>query len=576
MKRNEIKFWLYLFLLNSLLFLPGYLFNSNTSNFIPYRGFIEGSLYERFKYLIVRDNYDVFRISVDLFLLVFLYYFLRNRIGSGIYGLIAGIYYAIILYFLTYYNAFEKIFLITPMMYNDLAMLKLGFFNSGGASFLKSSGIILALIAFSVGLILAVKKLIHFTSLLQLGIYSKTIMAVLAVLLLFSTGKSGLTPELNQTFHEAFVMIFNNCRSSVEAYKNLKNFIVPEFNKQLDYNNFTLSEKPDLYLIFIESYGKILYQREEFRKTYLHCLDSCALTLTQHGWNAVSNFSVSPVSGGKSWISYTSVMFGYNIRNQGTYNALLKDPQMSGYDNIFQVLRHKGYVTFRLNAMPQNPKIKIPWEIYSRFYSVDKWIHFTDMNYKGRLYGFGPSPPDQFSINFADEYLKRTYSGPFAMFFITQTTHNPFFAPDSLLQDWHRLREIQNSGSFHASVFFKKPKSSDYLRAVCYDIKALTQFINSKADRNAIFILIGDHQPPVISGRQDGFETPIHIISRNKEFTEAFLQYGFQKGMEITGDSPIHHEGVYSMFMLEFVRAYGKEYGRLPEYMPFGLNPIAP
>ncbi len=577
MKRNEIKFWLLLFLLNSLLFLPGYLFNASTSSFFPYHGFTEGSLYERFKYLFVRQNYDVFRISVDLFVLVFLYYLLKSRISAGLFGWIAGIYYAFMLYFLIYYTAFEKIFLIPPVIYNDLSMLKLGLFNSGGGSFLKSAGIILMLTAFSFGLILMVKRLIYYTYELKPGIYSKCIAGVVAVLLFFNTVKSGFTPELNQAFHEALVMIIDNGRSSAQAYSNLRNFNVDDMNGMLDLKQFKLAKKPDLYLIFIESYGKLLYQHVSCRKPYFDCLENCISRLNHNGWHAVSNFSVSPVSGGKSWISYTSVMFGYNVRNQGTYNSMLKNQDIIKYDHIFSVLRQKGYMTFRLNAIPHNPEIKVPWDTYSGFYSIDKWIQFTDMNYKGRLYGFGPSPPDQFSINFAVDYIRSTTHGPFALFFITQTTHNPFYAPDSMAEDWHMLQDETDHAESHASVFLKKPKEKDYVKAICYDLRVLSRFITEKADSNAIFILIGDHQPPLITGRQDGFETPVHIISRKHEFTDAFLQYGFQRGLQVSeGDNPIRHEGFYSMFMREFVRVYGQDFNSLPQYMPFGIKPAVP
>ncbi len=118
-------------------------------------------------------------------------------------------------------------------------------------------------------------------------------------------------------------------------------------------------------------------------------------------------FSTSPVSGGQSWVSYTSVLFGYNIRNQGTFNSLLKNPAMDHYDNLFRVLSQNGYKTFRLNAIPQASNLEVPWEIYSRFYSIDKWINFSDLNYSGKLYGFGPSPPDQYSINFAGRYINQ-------------------------------------------------------------------------------------------------------------------------------------------------------------------------
>jgi hypothetical protein len=335
----------------------------------------------------------------------------------------------------------------------------------------------------------------------------------------------------------------------------------------------SLKLKPDIYLLFVESYGKLLYENRILRNPYLSSMDSCEKVLLLNGMNAATGFSTSPVSGGQSWVSYTSVMFGYNIRNQGTFNSLLKNPAMVRYNNIFRVLNQNGYKTYRLNAMPPASNLEIPWETYSRFYSIDKWINFSDLNYTGRLYGFGPSPPDQYSLNFAGQFIEKEGRGPRALFFITQTTHNPFYCPDSLVRDWRTLNGEPDSVSFHASVFLKKPSIKDYAKAVHYDISALVQFITQVPDSNAIFILVGDHQPPVITGLNDGFETPVHIISRNREFTRSFLQFGFREGMRADERAkPIRHEGIYSMFMHEFVRFYGTDHSKLPVYRPYGIT----
>jgi hypothetical protein len=403
--------------------------------------------------------------------------------------------------------------------------------------------------------------------------YSQLAIIILAVLIVINTLKSGLTYSSNQAFQETFALVGSDIKSSAEAGKSLRHFNVDRINSYMNFRNISLKSKPDIYLFFVESYGKLLYESPELRGPYLKCMDSCESVLLRNGMSVSTGFSTSPVSGGQSWVSYSTVMFGYNIRNQGTFNSLLKNPGMAHYDNLFRVLNHNGYKTYRLNAMPQASTLEVPWETYSRFYSIDKWINFPDLDYTGRLYGFGPSPPDQYSLNFAGRYINSNSAGPHALFFITQTTHNPFYSPDSLASDWQSLNGQPDSETFHASVFLKKPRISDYAKAVHYDISALVQFITQVPDSNAVFILIGDHQPPVITGAHDGFETPIHIISRNKDFTRTFMQFGLREGMIADEKAiPIRHEGIYSMFMREFVRFYGTDQSHLPEYQPYGIQ----
>jgi len=573
MRRNEISFWLLFLVLNFLFFLPGYLVNTGTSSFFPVQGFLQGSVYERIKTIFVRSNYDIFRLSVDLFLVVMVYYMLRKKIRPGFYGWFAGIYYVITLAYITYYVSFEKLYLIPPVSYNDITLLKLGIVNILNGHWMKTAVMILLVSSVAYGLIWLVTRMIRMLHKLEWGIISKSLIIILVISILINTVKSGLTYTSNQAFQESFALIGTGVKSSADARKNLLNFNVDGINRLMNYQGLNLKSKPDIYVLFIESYGKLLYDNEILRAPYLRCMDSCETVLLGKGWNVASGFSTSPVSGGQSWISYSTVMFGYNVRNQGTFNSLLKIPDMARYNNLFRVLKQNGYKTYRLNAMPQAPNLEVPWDTYSNFYSIDKWINFSDLNYTGRLYGFGPSPPDQYSIHFAGRYMEQNSPGPHALFFITQTTHNPFYSPVSLASDWQSLNEDKDSTAVHASVFLKKPKISDYAKAVRYDLSAMVQFITQIPDSNAIFLLIGDHQPPVITNAGDGFETPVHIISRNSKFTENFGQYGFKKGMRADEKaSPVRHEGIYSMFMREFVRLHGMDHSKLPGYLPYGIQ----
>lgn len=573
MHRNEIRFWILFLTLNFLFFLPGYLINAGSSSFLPVQGFLHGSLYERLKTLFVRSNYDIFRLSVDLYLIAVIYYLLRKHLRPAWFGWLAGIYFVISFAFLAYYVAFEKIYLIPPVIYNDISLLRLGFLNIMDGQWLKAAGIIMLLLAFAYGLIWLVRYMIRMLHISTWTNYSKSVMIILGILILVNTLKSGFTYTSNQAFQETFALAAFNIKSSAEARKSLMHFNVDRINALMNYKQLSIGPKPDIYLLFIESYGKLLYENSELRGPYLKCMDSCEAELLRMGISAATGFSTSPVSGGQSWVSYTSVMFGYNIGNQGTFNSLLKNPAMARYDNLFRVLNYNGYITYRLNAMPQASNLEVPWETYSRFYSIDQWINFPDLKYKGRLYGFGPSPPDQYSINFAGRYIHNNSPGPRALFFITQTTHNPFYCPDSLAHDWQSLNDQADSVSFHASVFLKKPRITDYAKAVHYDLSALIQFITRIPDSSAIFILIGDHQPPMITGANEGFETPVHIISRNREFIRSFTQFGFREGMKADeGAIPVRHEGIYSMFMREFVRFYGTDPSHLPEYRPFGIK----
>jgi hypothetical protein len=96
-------------------------------------------------------------------------------------------------------------------------------------------------------------------------------------------------------------------------------------------------------------------------------------------------------------------------------------------------------------------------------------------------------------------------------------------------------------------------------------------------DENSLFVLIGDHQPPQVSRRADGWETPVHIVSRDADLIDAFAEYGFGPGLEVQPVEPtLRHEGIYSLFMRVLLSQYGADQTSLPEYLPNGADRSPP
>ena len=164
---------------------------------------------------------------------------------------------------------------------------------------------------------------------------------------------------------------------------------------------------------------------------------------------------------------------------------------------------------------------------------------------------------------------------PKFLFFITQNSHIPFTPPDSLVQDWHTLN-VPVGTTDQESEFITRPSPEKYLESECYEIRLMTRFITSFKNKNAVFILIGDHQPPMLTTENDGFETPVHIISGDPAFIAGFKEYGFVEGLQSDSVQKIRHEALYSLLLRELVRNYGQDTLHLPRYFPEGLNVIKP
>ena len=78
---EELKFWLTLLLFNVLLFVPLYVLSLDDSTFLPlFSGVESGNIYSYFKYIFIRANKDVFRLSADFVLVSLLIVFLLSDV----------------------------------------------------------------------------------------------------------------------------------------------------------------------------------------------------------------------------------------------------------------------------------------------------------------------------------------------------------------------------------------------------------------------------------------------------------------------------------------------------------------
>lgn len=66
-------------------------------------------------------------------------------------------------------------------------------------------------------------------------------------------------------------------------------------------------------LVFVESYGSVLYKRPDYALAYTALLDELQSALTADGWHTASALSEAPTWGGGSWMAYTSALFGLRI-----------------------------------------------------------------------------------------------------------------------------------------------------------------------------------------------------------------------------------------------------------------------
>jgi len=565
------NFWIWFFLLNLLFFIPLYLLHFKETDFFPRKGFKELTTKRKFGFPFFRRNYDLFRVNGDFALGSLLVYLLPNNFSIAI--LIAL--FLIGLIYQIYHYAIAKIYVVKPVLYNDLTIIKSGidiFYYPHKILF--SLGILLLL-----GLLFGLGYLVfYYASVIQnlsLSLVELGLITGLGILGLYLSYRYKREEYAAIAFPSPILRLWNNLSQSIIAHKFLSSVKDQPFEQFNLYDDLKLEQRPNIIVLAIESYGSVVFNKKDTKDYYQKILEKSETSLTENGWHIGSNLSTSPILGGGSWMSYSSMEYGLKIDNLGLFNTLFYHKPFLKYKSLYANLQSKGYTSYRLNAMGGFQDLKINWEQMCAFHAADHFLRFKDLDYDGKLFGMGNTPPDQYSLNKAFEIIKEKQTTPFSLFFVTHNSHFWFETPTVMAEHW---KDTNNQDlDFLKIVKDRNNVEKNYQAAIKYQFEFITDFITNQLDDDTIVLLYGDHQPPMIPTKEDGLETPVHIISKNKKFVEGFSEYGFEEGMLIRDlkNNNLRHEGIYSMFMRELYRHYSSE-KELPPYLPEGINLVKP
>ena len=240
-----------------------------------------------------------------------------------------------------------------------------------------------------------------------------------------------------------------------------------------------LQEKPNVYFIFLEAYGSVVSLGRELGPRYDSLLSTLEPVIQEKGWHCSSNYSISPVIGGRSWLSFSSVMAGIELRDHVIYNDLIHNYKT--YPHLIEYFNRQGYESSRMNTFKGNEKteILISYEALDSFWKFDNRYGFKDFPYKGYDYDVFGGIPDQYALGYFQDSL-RNAAKPSFMFFITMNSHGPWFEPAPLLEDWRALDSIKVSphGKWHAQFGMNIER---YYKCMEYQLKMSVDFITEKS-----------------------------------------------------------------------------------------------
>ena len=580
-KYPNLIFWISYLTLNSFLFLPLYLLNQDSTSFLPFSTLAANDPFEASERLLLwRNNLDIFRLNAEILLLVTLWVYLgwlRRSPARWLFRWLFSLIYALALSYSLYESVMLSMYQTDPVFYSHFQLaldglpvvfrhlqVPLGLYGVVGLGFVAGLIIIGKLIGTLIGGV-AVERLNRWSK------GSLALLACLAVVSVVAQRETLASPKM--AVNSFAYKLRQNIVDSITLREQINTYDDTVAQNTYNYAGHELLRKPKIYLIFVESYGSVLYKRPDYRQAYRELLDELQAQLQENDWHVASALSEAPTWGGGSWMSYTGTLFGLRIDTHPQYLSLREKYQSVTYPDLGHYLKSQGYEYVRLSSLAADLNEE-EWDQLKNLYGTDRWPNYDDLDFKGSHFGWGPSPPDQYVLFYAHDTILNELNKPFFFFFVTQNSHYPWIPLPVVVDDWRTLNEPQDLADiFEPGAISHQVKRQNYLNSINYELRFLTDYIIKSGQDDSIFILIGDHQPQQVSRRSDSFDTPVHILSQDPALVDAFLNYGFESGLAVEqATATLRHEGFYSMFMRVLLAEYGQGIRALPDYLPEGIT----
>lgn len=284
----------------------------------------------------------------------------------------------------------------------------------------------------------------------------------------------------------------------------------------------------DVYMIMLESVGAITYDDAHAARTLGPSRERFAADIAASGRHVVTAFFRSPTFAGGSDLAQLGVLSGIDLSDPMRHDLLLTTQRPT----LISLFKAQGYQTFGLYPA-------LNWEWPERaFYGFDVFIERRDLGYTGPAMGFWELPDQFTAARFEKIHPRDNGAPPRFVFFPTITCHLPFSPVPPYQAEWSRVLSAQpfDEDETHQTLA-QKPNwlnmAPDYLRMVNYTYQWLGAYFRQPEPREAIYVLIGDHQPAAsITGEGASWDVPVHIVSRDSKLLGRFIEQGFRPGME--------------------------------------------
>jgi hypothetical protein len=283
----------------------------------------------------------------------------------------------------------------------------------------------------------------------------------------------------------------------------------------------------DVFLIFLESYGAVSWDRPEFVQSLAASRGRLEADIRETGRSVLSALVESTTFGGESWLAHVSLLSGTEVRDQRTNVRLMAQQR----DTLVKAFSRHGYRTVAIM-----PGVLRGWP-EGAFYGFEDIYDLSRLDYRGPPFGWW-GINDQFALARTDALeIAPLPRRPAFIFFPTITTHAPFTPAPPYQPDWTRILTPNPYDAVDLDrAWSEQPDwlnlGPSYVQALVYAHATLGGYLRLRADRDFVMILMGDHQPPgLVSGPGASWDVPVHVIASRRGVLDRLRQHRFREGL---------------------------------------------
>lgn len=309
----------------------------------------------------------------------------------------------------------------------------------------------------------------------------------------------------------------------------------------------------DVLLLFVESYGRVAVQDSSFSPGVDAVLDNGTAQLRAAGFSSRSAFLTSSTFGGLSWLAHSTLQSGIRIGTQRGYDQLVKSDRLT----LSGAFKRAGW-----RAVVDDPANKRTWPEGSSFYHFDKIYDRRNVGYRGPGFGLPPMP-DQYVLSALHrlELAQRHRPPLFAEVDLisshTPWTRIPRLVPWNEVGDGSIFDSVPLEESTRATLFGDAKRArSAYGHSIEYTLSTIISFVQHYGDDKLVVVLLGDHQPPLVTGEGATHDVPISVIAHDPKVMDQISGWGWQDGMLPSPQAPVWP---MEAFRDRFLGAFGSQ-----------------